>query len=103
MHVLALVLVSLLWRRCDELHRVPSQEAEPPPPPSEFDALDIATLKRTLLELRVDTEKTSRERALAQVDRVRAAVRRVRGRRAAPPLRTCCSTRIVWTGLAAAG
>lgn len=45
------------------------KDAEPPPAPSEFDALDTASLKRILLELRTDTEKVSRERAQAQVDR----------------------------------
>lgn len=45
------------------------KDAEPPPAPSEFDAMDIASLKRILLELRTDTEKVSRERAQAQVDR----------------------------------
>jgi len=47
------------------------QEAPPPPPPTEFDALDLPTLKRLLLELRTDTERVARERSQAQVDRVR--------------------------------
>jgi len=37
--------------------------------PSEFDALDPDTLRRLLGELRADTEKVSRERNQAQVDR----------------------------------
>jgi hypothetical protein len=47
------------------------QEAEAPPPPSEFDSLDPATLRKLLLELRSDTEKISKERNQSQIDRVR--------------------------------
>lgn len=43
-------------------------------PPSEFDALDTDTLKRLLGELRADTDRVARERAEAQVDRVRRRV-----------------------------
>jgi growth arrest-specific protein 8 len=45
------------------------KDEAPPPVPSEFDAMDTASLKKILLELRTDTEKVSRERAQAQVDR----------------------------------
>jgi len=54
------------WMLC-----VARVQEEPVLPPSEFDALDTETLKRLLGELRGDTDRVARERAEAQVDRVR--------------------------------
>lgn len=46
------------------------QDDAPPPAPSEFDSLDIPTLKKLLMGLRSDTERVAKERNQAQIDRV---------------------------------